>query len=679
MQLTARERQVVTLLLAASSPLTQASLAEATSVSLRTIQRDLKGIEKELAKINVNLERLSDQTVQLRGDTHVLSQYVKTDTHRDYTSDERQQVLLVRLLQEREPVKLFTLASELRVTAATISSDLDKASQWLETYGLQVVRKRGYGIEIQGAEERKRRALSGIISIHFNESELYEVLYEEKVHNQIAERLLHIVDVERVKEVSHVIQTEKPALFPHIADQSLIALVVHTTLAVKRLELGEIIMMDADQLEALRKMEEFEVASMLARALEKQMNIRIPDEEVGYLAMHLRGARISGSQSLPFEEQNAELIGRIKTLIYGVEKELNTSIYGPTLVQDLLAHLKPALYRIRQGMHISNPLLQRLQNDYETLFNIVRGQAQVAFEPLQLPDEEIGYLCLHFGSVLERRKRSHHVSALVICPSGIGSAKMLASRIEQEIPEISTIKNASLLELSKEKANYDVIISTVNIDDMDPVFHVSPVLTEQEVKEIRQYIRGLPTKNPSKTHDQSVGAKVAFQHISSLSTMMERLLDSIRFFSHRDMWQGIEESVKEMHRLGYVNHIDAVVMMLKDRERVGGLAIPNTDIALYHGRDDAIRDPFFNVIDLEEARSLPSMVDGHEWVERIVVYAAPKEITPHHLSFLSYVSTLFIGSEQDVKVFSEGKRDELLALLEEKAKQYLINFIREGD
>lgn len=161
--------------------------------------------------------------------------------------------------------------------------------------------------------------------------------------------------------------------------------------------------------------------------------------------------------------------------------------------------------------------------------------------------------------------------------------------------------------------------------------------------------------------------------------MIERLLESIRFFSHRDVWQGIEASVEEMHRLGFVDHVDAIVTMLKERERVGGLAIPNTDIALYHGRNDAVRDPFFNVIDLEEAISLPSMIEGHEWVKRIVVYAAPKEITPHHLSFLSYVSTLFIGSEQDVKVFSEGKREELLALLEEKAKQYLINFIREGD
>ena len=51
---------------------------------------------------------------------------------------------------------------------------------------------------------------------------------------------------------------------------------------------------------------------------------------------------------------------------------------------------------------------------------------------------------------------------LVVCSSGMGSSKMLASRLEREIPEIYVRKIVSLVGLGEEDLNdYDLILSTI--------------------------------------------------------------------------------------------------------------------------------------------------------------------------------------------------------------------------
>ena len=69
-------------------------------------------------------------------------------------------------------------------------------------------------------------------------------------------------------------------------------------------------------------------------------------------------------------------------------------------MEGLVTHLKPAIYRIRQNMGITNPLLDEIQTNYEDLFQLVKTAVVKVFPKLQIPDEEIGYLVMHFGSVL---------------------------------------------------------------------------------------------------------------------------------------------------------------------------------------------------------------------------------------------------------------------------------------
>ncbi|GAK14326.1 BglG family transcription antiterminator [Geomicrobium sp. JCM 19039] len=681
MHMTARERILLTTLVTAGDPVGLSRLAEDASVSLRTIQRDLKALERTVQPFGLTLIRNRDRTVFLQGNLEALRTYLQSMSSADFTSEERQGVLLVQLLTAGEPVKLFTLSHHLGVTASTVSSDLDKTAEWLNEYGLSLIRRRGYGIEVEGSETNKRRALSGILSSRLTEETLFAAVHDEQMEEKVTERLLHVVDIGRVKRVLGAVRSVKAEHFPHMVDQSLIALVVHTTLAIERLGMGEAIQMDTDQLEALEQTDEYVHAYELGLALQDEFDISLPREEFGYLVMHLRGARVGGMPDQPFEESNGELISRIKRLISGVEDALGVQFHEHVLLQDLLAHLKPALYRIRQDMKITNPLLERLRGDYSDLFQAVDREANRVFEPLHIPNEEIGFLVLHFGSVLERRKRWQELSALVICPSGIGSAKMLASRLQQEFPEIAKIENASMFDLNEATGKvYDLIISTVNMEmNNEQVFHVSPVLTESEVQTIRHYIDNtLLTVGRDVRKPQPKG-NVPFAQYADLATVMFHVTGSFTIFQAKDVESGLWQNAEQLEREGSIANAVRWVEALNARESKGGLAIPGTGLALYHARDEAVLHPSLQAFDLEQETSLRSMGDEEERVNRVYVMVAPLHMSQSDLRFMSFLSTLFIDSPEQTEHLRIGSQFELKKWLEEACREYLAEAIAKGD
>lgn len=153
-------------------------------------------------------------------------------------------------------------------------------------------------------------------------------------------------------------------------------------------------------------------------------------------------------------------------------------------------NIERALTRIRSGMCISNPLIEDVKKDYEELFGIIREGADRIFQDDFFPDDEIGYLVLYFAVSLDKvMKRSFRI--LVVCSGGMGSSKMLAHRVEQEIPEICVSKEVSLVGFGQENLDeYDLILSTIPLYiDKRNYLKVSPLLSSNELEQIHEAIK----------------------------------------------------------------------------------------------------------------------------------------------------------------------------------------------
>ena len=703
MYITARERHILKRLLSRVENMTTKKLADELDVSVRTIHRDLKGIEHLVQKYDLKLMKKPGVGIQLSGSPEkmeALKQDLFRQSRQEYTPEERKILILCTLLEAKEPVKLIALASELDVTMATVSHDLTKLESVLEKYDLSLIRKRGYGVEVVGSETAKRRAMSSLIAENIDEVQFLSLIREniqnktKKTAESLSERLLGLIEKRKLLLVEKVVEEISRQLPYSLADSAYIGLVVHLALAMERILQGENIEMDPLHLNRLKNTPEYEFAQKLIAKLETVFHLSIPEAEVGYITMHLQGARVRYDQEYLIEEEDYPVLIRTKKLIRFVEEELNCRLSDQTsLFQGLFSHLKPALYRIRRHMKITNPMLPKIMEDYRDLFAVVKKAVEAVFPDFTVPDEEVGYLVMHFGSALLKKQGAQDLNALIICSSGIGTSKMLATRIRQEIPEIKNLTNRSVFEVDQEKPEeFDIIISTIQL----PYFQgdylvVSPMLTREEVEKIRAYIRekrrkkNLCLKPSSASRQQAPSQKLEqtvlnMQKIHQYSGAIATLLKGFQSFFVEEadsIPEALEEACFQLREEGVIQSVSPVVEALLKREERGGLGIPGTRLALYHTRSELVNRPSFTVYSLKKPFLIKAMDQSEISADTLLLLLSPEKVSSQALEVLSYISSMFIENEEGVALFQSGDTKAISSYLATQFEQFFEEKLKE--
>jgi len=127
----------------------------------------------------------------------------------------------------------------------------------------------------------------------------------------------------------------------------------------------------------------------------------------------------------------------------------------------------------------------------------------------EIPEEEVGFVAMHFGAALDRGQGEFPQKVLVICSAGIGSARMLASRLEKAFPQIRLIQNSSLFDLEDfDPDGFDLVVSTIPLPIPSGSYvQVHPLLSEDEVESIRDHLREKMIRDPLR--DKSFDARLA--------------------------------------------------------------------------------------------------------------------------------------------------------------------------
>ncbi len=691
MSISAREKMIIEKLLTASHEVTMEDLAKEISVSTRTIHRDLSGIENFLKTFDLQLLRKTGVGIQITGSVankEQLKRQLMTFTLHEYMAEERQTLLLSMLYEAAEPVKMFTLANELQVTAATISNDLLKLEEKLLDFGLSITRKRGYGIELSGSEEAKRRAISYHLANALSEEEFLSLIkrsMERKSfpeENAIADRLLHLVDREKVLVIEETIRMLNTPLIKAMTDNAYVGLIVHLTLAIDRIQRGEKIEMDTDFLERLQAEPEYLIAKKMIHQLAQRFDINIPNAEIGYITMHLQGAKVRMEEESSFESKHLQVTMYARALIQEVERLTNCSLidHAP-LLEGLVAHLKPALYRINQKMGIANPLLQNIRRDYEELFAAVKTACEKVFVETKIPEEEIGFLVLHFGAAILGLKQEATLTAYVVCSSGIGTSKMLATQLRREITAIQEIKNISAFELEDLPIHdTDLIISTIHLPDIPYEYIVvSPFLTDEEIQQVELFAkrkallqRPIAVSPTSLTNVADISKRI--QGIHQYTGTMSMILTDFHLV-HIEREVSVKACIHDacvcLRDKGVIQDVEEVSEALFAREALSGLGIPETTLALFHTKHPAILKPSFTMYTLREPLRIEAMDGSTIKMKTILLLLAPDSHHAYGMEVLSLISSMIIESEESIQLFQSNDEELIHTQLGRKFEQFL--------
>ncbi|WP_231889840.1 BglG family transcription antiterminator [Oceanobacillus sp. Castelsardo] len=664
-------------------------LAEILEVSERTIHRDLKKIEHTLADYHLKLEKKMGLGLRIEGkskDKEQLHSLIIGEAATDFTPEERKAIILTMLLEKKEPIKLFTLAHELGVTSATISSDLNQLEDEVESFDLSIVRQKGLGIRIEGNEAKKRSALSHLISQNIHPIGLANQLKKQiqqnsKRRNHITNRLMDYVNPKDLEIIEKRVEQACKNLPYELAESGYVGLVVHLTLAIQRLQNGDVIHFDEDYLQKIEGTEEYKTAKKIIQELEFDLSLNIPVDEIGYITMHLLGAKLRTDRNNLMEDNSLDIALKANELIRNVSKLLKKDLADNNkLLNDLTIHLKPAVFRLKQGMTIKNPMLKEIKRDYFDFFQIVQKGVVETFPDINFPEDEIGYLVLHFAATLLQVEGKSNLKALVICSSGIGTSKILATKLMQKIPEIREVENKSLFDLEDDvMREYDLIVSTIPLEKVEGNYILtSPMLTEAEIHRIKKEIRKkslIPKRKRSKEEKN-------YQSLNKLETIenySRAIMSLLRHFSVQSIPenQSVETILKsicmELEECKIINNKESVLLKLLSREKLGGLGIPNTYLSLYHTRSVNVMIPSFSIYSLRNPLIVRGM-DGEEMeIHRVLLMLAPDVTSNEVLEIFSYLSSLIIQEQETVRLFTNENEQQLKQFLANK----LYDFIKE--
>ncbi|WP_210123280.1 MULTISPECIES: BglG family transcription antiterminator [unclassified Staphylococcus] len=637
MFLSTREKEIIEMLIKYHGQyVTIYDIAQHLAVSSRTIHRELKSIEPFLESFNIELERVTKKGLQLSGSPsaiHSLKNELLQQVTIDLSQEEQKVIILYALIQAKDPIKQYSLAHEIGVSTQTLAKLLDELDGELVQYQLTLQKKRGEGIHLYGAESKKRELLSQLMVNNLNSTSVYSVIENHFVYQSINQTQLPMVDLDKIFQVERILMDHLGQLPYSLTESSYLTLTVHIVLSIDRMLKDEYVALNDDIYNHVKDTFEHQVASALALHLEHIYGVQFNQAEITFITIHLRGAKRKETTEVFKNNKDDQ---RIKNLIQMVS-EISQQTFKDwrTLSEGLKLHIIPAINRLNANIETHNPLTEMIKHKYPRLFESVHQGLIKTWPNFQFPESEIAFIVLHFGGAIQKQATSFY-KVLVVCSSGIGTSRLLATRLQQTFSEIQQTTQASVGDLNSiDIQQYDAIISTVNLDISLPYLTVNPLLLDADINHVAAFLNMQQDKPQTQIFDD---ADITFSNPEYQLDYIRKgleVIDSIYIdYTHIQDW--IMYLTRQLFKHQIIEDKQSFAELIKQRMDEQGFVLDPYPIAMPHLKSDLIKKPFILVTILENPLLLKSNQNDKVSVTYLLnMFIPPDDIMAQLISELS--------------------------------------------
>lgn len=693
MEFTPRIKQILGILLKENGTISVKNLAEKVGVSKRTVQRELEYLNTDLKPYAVRLMSKTGVGIWLEGGEEekscLLAEITAGDTYDVSNKEERRKRLILEILKDKGLKKLFYYSSKFKVSEATISGDLEAVEDWLNRYGLSVVRKPGSGVSIEGNEECYRKAIRAFINENMDTSILREAYENDKMLEENSEKLQQssigqILNDDILKRVVNCIMGMNESRVMTLTESSYIGLVIHITIAINRILKKETIQADAKWAEKMEKDEDYLLAERIGEELEEEFEIEIPPLEVSYICLHIKGAkheRIRWNGEKTIEMENRELQRLVNHMIDAFdEKSAFLLKQDEEFIQGLLAHLQPTLIRIMYDMQITNPVLEDIKRDYAEIYAKCEKVSQILENWLgkEVPETETGFLAVHFGAAMVRlegkKENIRKVHVGVVCSSGIGISRLMSSKIEKVFRdriEINTYGKNDITPYIVGKT--DFFVSSIPLEQIDaPVIFVNPLLSEKDMEQVRQMVYRYE-RMPKKQEETVLSIE-----LEEINVLAARINAVIKYMEVMKVDEDItfDELLSDVGELlsPYKDRGEMIQEDIRKREKIASQIFAEFGFALLHTRTKGVVRPSFTVCMTE---NLTPFRDAYfKNIPVVFVMLVPvDDYIKVNSEILGYISSMLIENFEFMDTALTGDKEKIRAALSVELKKFFAKYI----
>ncbi len=695
MKLTPRNKKLILLLLEEDNYITVRYIAETVKVSSRTVLRELIPIENWLNSKGIALEKKKGSGIRISlkdKEREALKSEIKSEkSNLVYSPEQRLTLLKAELLKNPGITKLYTLTMLLEVTEGTISADLDKLDTWMDKFRLKINKKPGLGVYVEGNEISVRSAIITLIYDQVHEAELINIIFNkakeafnlELIKTRINQGILDIIDVNNLILAEQLLKKVETQMGCQFAVNSYIALVIRISVTIHRCFIGMFIHDIDEQVKAVPEDKLYNLVKEWFISHENPLSYAVPEEEIKYLVIHIKGAEIQERQGMDSgqDRQDLEIMELTKEVIYIAERE--TGIYledNEKLLKGLAGHLKMAIYRIRMHLDIMNPLLEDIKDMYPDLFQTAGKCAQFIEERegVAIPEDEVAYLATHIGAAVKEEKSNtlQIYRAVVVCTNDIGAAQLLVSEIERVFPgiRISSIISVMDMDIAQlTQKHIDLIIATVELQITKlPFILVNPILNEADKRHIRDVLDNFLPVNVNYGRIRTAQFKEKLNKLKQYSRYILQIIDNFLFIEQ--VAAENEEVLSHfVSRSLAVSGADRFQMEknMENKEQKGSAILSRKRMVLYHLRSEAVREPGMAVLRLKSSIGSIGKDGNIQKADTFVFLSMPVDTEGCVLELINEITRKIISSDFSLTLKQSGREEIIIEL-----NAILDNFIQ---
>ena len=686
--------QITLNLLMQDSPVSVKYLADSVGVSKRTVQRELEYIESSLKKYNLSFQSKAGTGVWIEGDKadkDKLSALLMADDTLDVSNkDERIKKLILELLKESEPQKLFYYANMLGVSEATISNDLDEVAKWFDKFKLSLVKKQGFGIYLEGKEKAYRKALTAFIDEYTSS---YKLTQNDKnsmresnliklIENKSSKNIYSLLDTDIMKRVISCLINLNNEQIANLTDSSYAGLVIHITIAINRIMHNEIIEPDSRLDADIEHDRDYSLAVIIASSLEREFNIEIPEIEVTYICLHIRASKMQNPDSSQSFGRKNTLVSLVYEMIEAYDPDISYILeQDNAFIDGLIAHMQPTLVRLTNGLAIRNPLLEQIKSDYPDIFKKCKKVTAMLEEKLNLkvPESETGFLAVHFGAAVVRleqnnlSKRTVYVG--VVCASGIGISRFIKTKLEKVFGNRISIETYGKGDLDTNTIRKtDFFVSNINMEvpkGADIIF-INPLITDSDIKNIDANIRKYEiTPN---NYENGLDFYNQLGLIHDLTRQMRFIMDHFNIISvSSDIDFKAYLDILKDKLIDSDDDSNKIISDIVEREKIATQVFPEIGFALFHTKTSGTKKIRLSVCISDSDYFEDKYFEGISCI--ITMLLPDDEYLNMNRKLLGFLSEMLIEDPAFLEVLNSGDVSLGKDYLSKVLKKYLKSII----
>ena len=467
-------------------------ISKKEEITIKDISKNLflseRIIRYEIDNINsiVSLNNISAQIINKRGRLKIFDiskslEIIKTLKEVEKVSkEEREDYILIKLLFEGK-INLKKLTDELNVSRTTIKNDLFSSEKRVEKEGIKLVNNSLYFTKNDELTKRK-------ILINF-----FFFFIEDFING--IENSMVISYLNNFFTSSELLLVER--FLKNISEHNLKSNELYKTfymyliITIQRIKTNNLILKNENS-NFLKTTQEFKKINKEIVFLEKNLGILFDENEKLQIADFLIGL-FSYSYNTSIFDVWIKVNMFIKEMIKNVGEKLDTNIINDSqLLEGLMNHIKPTIYRIRNNIILENMEIyyNEAKNIYPKLFGVIKKELK-SLENLidiEFPENEFLLFVIHFQAAMERNLNIKNKvrNVILVCIGGYGTTNILTYKLKK-IYDLDKIKIISYLDINNSYEDIDAIVTTVdlNINIKEnitiPIIRVSPFLTEKDI------------------------------------------------------------------------------------------------------------------------------------------------------------------------------------------------------